>query len=154
MFGRRFAKKHLDLTDLFSEAVEAVYMVIIIGGYVALSQLNSQFLYIVQVNIGACIGWGVIDGLAHILSNAAERGTQVDLVKRIQSEQSTESSTLDVIEEFDGTYLSNLSDGTKKKIAGEISADLTGVSVKKGGLQPGKILPALHQSLESILSLE
>ena len=132
MFVRRFARKHLDIADLLSEAVEAVYMVVIIGGYVALSNLSSQYLYIVEVNIGACIGWGVIDGLAYILSNAADRGIQVDLIKKIQSEQSSEKSAYDVIEEFDGTYLSNLSDDAKKKIAGEISGDLTGISVKKG----------------------
>lgn len=132
MFARGFARKHLEITDLLSEAVEAVYMVVIIGGYVALSQLNSEYLYIVQVNIGACIGWGVIDGLAYILSNAADRGSQVDFIKKVQAEPNSERSTSDVMEEFDGTYLSNLSDDAKKKIASEISGDLNGVSVKKG----------------------
>jgi VIT1/CCC1 family predicted Fe2+/Mn2+ transporter len=132
MFARRFAGKHLDITDLLSEAVEAVYMVIIIGGYVALSQLNSEYLYIVEVNIGACIGWGVIDGLAYIISNAVDRGGQVDLVHKIQSERNTEKSAQDVIEEFDGTYLSNLNEESKKRIAEEISGGLAGVPVKKG----------------------
>jgi len=132
MFARRFARKHLELTDLLSEAVEAVYMVVIIGGYVALSQLNTDYLYIVGVNIGACIGWGFIDGLAYVISNAVDRGTQVDFIKKIQSEETYEKSAHDVIEEFDGTYLSNLSDETKKKIAGEISGDLSEVSVRKG----------------------
>jgi hypothetical protein len=132
MFARRFARKHLDITDLLSEAVEAVYMVVIIGGYVALAQLNTEYLYIVAVNIGACIGWGVIDGLAYIIANAVDRGNQVELIQKIQSERSPERSSYDVIEEFDGTYLSNLSDETKKKIAAEISGDLVGVSIKKG----------------------
>jgi VIT1/CCC1 family predicted Fe2+/Mn2+ transporter len=48
-------------------------MVIIINGYVALSQLNTGFLYIVVVNLGTCLFWGIIDGLIYAISSSIER---------------------------------------------------------------------------------
>jgi hypothetical protein len=35
--------------------------------------LNSGFGYIVAVNLGACFGWGVIDGLIYAVSSSIER---------------------------------------------------------------------------------
>jgi len=65
--------KYLTYTDRTGEAAFAVLMVIIINGYVALSDLNTGFTYIVAVNFGACLSWGTIDGLIYAISSAIER---------------------------------------------------------------------------------
>jgi hypothetical protein len=51
------AKRYLSYSDRTGEITFAVLMVII-NGYVALSDLNSGFGYIVAVNLGACFAWG------------------------------------------------------------------------------------------------
>jgi hypothetical protein len=47
------ARRHLSYTDRTGETAFAVIMVMIINGYIALSKLNTGFLYIVFVNLGA-----------------------------------------------------------------------------------------------------
>ena len=47
--------KYLSFVDRVGEVAFAVLMVIIINGYVALSDLNTGFGYIVVVNLGACL---------------------------------------------------------------------------------------------------
>jgi VIT1/CCC1 family predicted Fe2+/Mn2+ transporter len=125
--ARRFAREHLSYTDLISEAAEAVYMVVIIIGYVALSQLSTQFYYIVAVDIGACIGWGFIDGFTYAIGSSIDRGNQASLVQKIQSEKNTQKSINDVVEELDGTFVSGFSDESKRSIAAEILKDSAGV---------------------------
>jgi hypothetical protein len=72
-FEAKFATKYLSYTDRIGETAFAVVMVIIINGYVALSDLNTGFLYIVTVNIGACVSWGFIDGFIYAISSSIER---------------------------------------------------------------------------------
>jgi VIT1/CCC1 family predicted Fe2+/Mn2+ transporter len=69
------AGKYLSYADRTGEIAFAVIMVIIINGYVALSQLNTGFLYIVVVNIGACASWGFIDGFIYAISSSIARNT-------------------------------------------------------------------------------
>ena len=49
--------KYLSYADRTGEIAFAVLMVIIVNGYVALSDLNGGFPYIVAVNLGACATW-------------------------------------------------------------------------------------------------
>ncbi|MGZ8548953.1 MAG: hypothetical protein ACXWVW_10115 [Sulfuricurvum sp.] len=65
--------KGLSYTDRIGEIAFAVIMVIIMNGYVTLSDLNSGFLYIVAVNLGACGSWGFIDGFVYAISSSIDR---------------------------------------------------------------------------------
>jgi len=67
------ARRYLSFTDRTGEIAFAVFMVIIINGYVALSNLNTGFLYIVVVNIGACASWGFIDGFLYAITSSIDR---------------------------------------------------------------------------------
>jgi len=127
----RLARKHLDFTDWITEAAEAVYMVIIINGYVALSQLNSGFVYIVAVNIGACIGWGFIDGFTYAVGGSIDRGKEVALIKKIQTEKDPERAVSEVVDELDDTFVSRFSPQGKQSIAKEILRNAKGVSYVK-----------------------
>jgi VIT1/CCC1 family predicted Fe2+/Mn2+ transporter len=118
--ARRYARSHLDFIDLISEAAVAVYMVIIINGYVALSQLNTQFYYILAVDIGACIAWGFIDGFTNAIGGSVDRGNQARLVQDIQSDKNSDKAINEVIEALDDTFVSRYSKEAKKTIAEEI----------------------------------
>ena len=50
----------------------AVYMLVIINGYVQLSQLHTQFFYIV-VAVGAAVGWGLIDAFTYAIGQSISR---------------------------------------------------------------------------------
>jgi hypothetical protein len=129
--ARRFAKRNLSFTDLISEAAEAVYMVVIINGYVALSNLNTQFYYIIGVDIGACIGWGFIDGFTYAIGGSIDRGNQANLIRKIQSEKNPQKAIDNVVEELDDTFVSRYSDENKNSIAAEIVKDSAAVSDAK-----------------------
>jgi VIT1/CCC1 family predicted Fe2+/Mn2+ transporter len=80
----RLAHRYLSSTDRVSEIAFAVYMVIIINGYVALSNLNTGFFYIVGVNVGACFGWGFIDGFIYFVSSSITRNSNRQLVDKLK----------------------------------------------------------------------
>ncbi len=84
------AKRYLSFTDRTGEIAFAVFMVIIINGYVALSNLNTGFTYIVVVNIGACTGWGFIDGFLYAITSSIERNNlrnKLEAMKKIISRE-------------------------------------------------------------------
>ena len=116
----RWAKKNLDYSDLISEAAAAVFMVVIINGYVSLAGIRTQYYQIILIDIGACLAWGIIDGLTYAVGSSVDRGMQTDLVRKIQSEKNSEVAIDDIVGEFDGTYLSNLTETDKKSIAVEV----------------------------------
>ena len=118
--ARRFARKHLGFRDLITEAAVAVYMLVIINGYVALSQLNTQFYYIVAVDISASIGWGLIDGFTNVIGSTIDRGSQAALVKMIKSEKTPGRSVGEIVKALDDTFISRFSDEGKRNIAVEV----------------------------------
>jgi len=64
--------RRLDFSDLVSEAVAAAWMLVIINGYVQLSQLRTLFFYI-GVDVGAAVGWGLIDALTYAIGQSISR---------------------------------------------------------------------------------
>jgi hypothetical protein len=112
--------RYLSFEDRTGEIAFAVLMVIIINGYVALSNLNSGFLYIVAVNLGACFGWGMIDGLVYAISSSIERNNIRN--KLVMLKQCAEChDTLDkVTRSFDDTFLEDFSEDGKKAIAQQL----------------------------------
>jgi hypothetical protein len=120
------AQKYLSFTDRTGEIAFAVLMVIIINGYVALSDLNTGFVYIVLVNLGACFGWGFIDGFVYAISSSIDRNNmrnKMALLKKIASQQkeSNKPCLLSEVEKtMDGTVFESFSDEGKDAIAKEI----------------------------------
>lgn len=112
------------------EVAFAVLMVIIINGYVALSNLNTGFLYIVVVNLGACAGWGFIDGIIYAISSSIERNNVRKKLRLLKS-LSTKEHVLDKVEEsLDDTFLSSFDKEGKKAIAQQIITHVSKASVE------------------------
>ena len=83
------ASKYLSYSDRTGEIAFAVIMVVIINGYVALSDLNTGFIYIVVLNIGACLAWGLIDGLIYAVSSSIERNNVRNKLLMLKKEVTT-----------------------------------------------------------------
>lgn len=121
MVGRVFvASRYLSYTDRTGEIAFAVLMVIIINGYVALSDLNYGFMYIVAVNLGACFGWGIIDGMIYAISSSIERNNVRNKLVMLK-EYAAWHDTLDkVTKSFDDTFLEGFDAEGKKAIAKDL----------------------------------
>jgi VIT1/CCC1 family predicted Fe2+/Mn2+ transporter len=134
------AHRYLSFTDRTGEIAFAVLMVIIINGYVALSDLNTGFVYIVAVNIGACFGWGFIDGFVYAISSSIDRNrmrNKLALLKKIASEKKEPTQqclTAEVEKTMDGTVFESYSKEGKEVIAKEIVAYAPQATVPKNKL--------------------
>jgi VIT1/CCC1 family predicted Fe2+/Mn2+ transporter len=129
-------RRHLSYTDRTGEVAFAVIMVIIINGYVSLSNLNTGFLYIVFVNLGACLAWGLIDGFIYAISNSIERNitrNKLMLLKSLTEKQNVldDKQVLGRVEDaFDDTFLSSFSKEGKGAIAKNVLEYAPQASVK------------------------
>ncbi len=107
-------------------------MVIIINGYVALSDLNTGFLYIVFVNLGACAGWGFIDGFIYAISSSIERNNirnKLIFLKSLSAEK--DQKILDeVTSGLDDTFLVSFDQDGKEAIANDIIVNVPQASIK------------------------
>jgi hypothetical protein len=112
--------KYLSYVDRLGEVAFAVLMVIIINGYVALSDLNTGFLYIVAVNLGACFSWGTIDGLIYAISSSMERNNTRNKLIQLKSSLKSDNTTELVKKNLDDTFLVNFTDEGKTAIAKNI----------------------------------
>jgi VIT1/CCC1 family predicted Fe2+/Mn2+ transporter len=106
--------------DLTAEIAFAVVMVVIINGYVALSDLNSGFVYIVVVNLGACSAWGTIDGLIYAVSSSIERNRAQNKLRLLKANVNNPMATEIVCQSIEDTYLSSFDDEGKAAIAQQI----------------------------------
>jgi VIT1/CCC1 family predicted Fe2+/Mn2+ transporter len=132
--ARRVIRRNLSYTDRIGEIAFAVIMVIIINGYVALSGLNTGFLYIVFVNLGACAGWGFIDGFIYAISSSIERNSvrvKMKFLKSLSKEKGQD--VLSQIESsLDETFLSAFDTAGKEAIAKDIITHVQQASVENG----------------------
>ncbi len=120
--ARKVIKGNLSYTDRTGEVAFAVIMVIIINGYVALSGLNTGFLYIVAVNLGACAGWGFIDGFIYAISSSIERNNNHNKMKFLKSlTNKNDPQVLEKVESsLDETFLDSFDKEGKEAIAKDI----------------------------------
>jgi VIT1/CCC1 family predicted Fe2+/Mn2+ transporter len=112
--------RYLSYEDRTGEIAFAVLMVIIINGYVALSDLNSGFGYIVAVNLGACFGWGMIDGLVYAVSSSIERNRARNRLVTLKQTVGGQDTINKVIKNLDDTFLASFDDAGKKAVAGAL----------------------------------
>jgi VIT1/CCC1 family predicted Fe2+/Mn2+ transporter len=123
--------KYLSFADRTGEVAFAVIMVITINGYVALSNLNTGFVYIVEVNLGACLTWGIIDGLIYAISSFIERNNIRNKLLTLKSYVKG-PNVLDTVEaSLDDTFLASFSVEGKEAIAKDIVAYVPDASLQK-----------------------
>ncbi len=132
------ASRYLSYTDLTGEVAFAVLMVIIINGYVALSDLNTGFLYIVGVNLAACVGWGLIDGLIYAVSNSIARNRMRNKLLSLKSSADLEVSIGNAKKSLDDTFLADFDEQGKEAIAKEIVTHVPQASLSNGQLMTKK----------------
>jgi len=78
------------------------------------------FFYIVAVNLGACFGWGLIDGLIYAVSSSIERNNIRNKLLRLR-DCSVHKVSLDAaVKQFDGTFLEGFTVEGKKAIAKDV----------------------------------
>jgi VIT1/CCC1 family predicted Fe2+/Mn2+ transporter len=126
--------KYLSAVDRLGEAAFAVLMVIIINGYVALSDLNTGFLYIVVVNLGACLSWGAIDGLMYAISSSMERNNTRKLLKALKNYVGRENTTELVKKKLNDTFIADFSEEGKTAIAKDIIKHVQDASLSENKL--------------------
>jgi VIT1/CCC1 family predicted Fe2+/Mn2+ transporter len=120
------ARRYLSFTDRTGEVAFAVFMVIIINGYVALSNLNTGFMYIVAVNIGACAGWGFIDGFLYAITSSIDRNNlrnKIFKMRKLSEEKDelTRKTLLENVEKnMEDSLFSSYNEDGKKAIAKDI----------------------------------
>jgi VIT1/CCC1 family predicted Fe2+/Mn2+ transporter len=121
----------LSFSDRTGEIAFAVLTVIIINSYVALSDLSTGFIYIVTVNIGACIGWGMIDGLLYATANSVERNTIRNTLLKLKSSIKNENIDKQIKENLDSTFISTFTKEGKDAITKDIVTYLPDASVEE-----------------------
>lgn len=112
--------KYLSFADFTGEAAFAVIMVIIINGEVALSNLDSGFLYIVAANLSACLAWGIIDGLIYAFSNSIERNEVRNKLLALKASARSTDALRAVEAELEDTFVDGFTKEGKEAIAGDI----------------------------------
>jgi VIT1/CCC1 family predicted Fe2+/Mn2+ transporter len=129
--GILVASKYLSYADRTGEIAFAMLMVIIINGYVALSELNSGFTYIVAVNLGACASWGIIDGLIYAVSSSIERNNVRNKLLKLKSSIKGENVLKNVKESLDDTFLASFDEKGKEAIAKDIITHVSNASLEE-----------------------
>lgn len=125
------ASRYLSYTDRTGEIAFAVIMVIIINGYVALTDLNSGFTYIIVVNLGACASWGVIDGLIYAFSGSIERNNMRNKLLKLKTSVHN-GCTIDVVKaSLNDTYIASFDDAGKEAVAKDIVAHVSNANFGK-----------------------
>jgi VIT1/CCC1 family predicted Fe2+/Mn2+ transporter len=109
-------------------------MVIIINGYVALSDLNTGFLYIVGVNLVACVGWGMIDGLIYAGSSSIQRNRTRNKLLALRSNADLQTSIENTKRSLDDTFLAHFDEKGREAIAREIVAHVPDASLSSSQL--------------------
>jgi VIT1/CCC1 family predicted Fe2+/Mn2+ transporter len=121
----------LSFSDRTGEIAFAVLTVIIINGYVALSDLSTGFIYIVTVNIGACIGWGMIDGLLYATSSSAARNSLKNTLTKLKSSIKNDNIDKQIEKSLDSTFISTFSKEGKEAITRDIITYLPDASLEE-----------------------
>lgn len=125
------AGRYLSYTDRVGETAFAVIMVMIINGYVALSKLDTGFLYIVAVNLGACASWGFIDGFIYSISESIDRNNnQNELLKLKSLKPEDKNDLIKVKNALQGTFLADFDEKGKEAIAKEVIANAPNSLIK------------------------
>jgi len=108
----------LSPSDRHSEMLFGLIMVLTITGTVWLGTNSTKA--IISAGIGACIAWGIVDGIIYVYSSLLERG-RIALAAQEASSCSGEGCDLSAIkEELEGTIVDTLGEREKHEVAQHI----------------------------------
>lgn len=125
------SSKYLSYSDRTAEIAFAVFMVIIINGYVGLSDLNTGWTYIVIVNLGACLGWGMIDGFIYAISSSIDRNRINHVLLKLKSSTKDGDILKKVQKSLESTFLSSFDEKGREAVAKEVVAHVSDASLRK-----------------------
>ena len=112
----------LSPSDRFSEILFGLIMVLTITGTVWLGTQSTKA--IISAGIGACVAWGIVDGIIYVYSSLLERG-RIALAAQEASTCTGEGCDLRKIkEELEGTIVDTLGEREKHEVAQHILARL------------------------------
>ena len=112
----------LSPSDRHSEMLFGLIMVLAITGTVGLETGSKQA--IISAGIGACIAWGLVDGIIYVYSSLLERG-RIALAAHEATTCTGEGCDLRKIkEELEGTIVDTLGEREKHEVAQHILARL------------------------------
>lgn len=108
----------LSPSDRHSEILFGLIMVLTIIGTVELA--TGSRIAIISAGIGACIAWGLVDGIIYVYSSLLERG-RIALAAQEASTCTGEGCNLRKIkEELEGTIVDTLSERERHEVAQHI----------------------------------
>ncbi|MDD5617285.1 MAG: VIT1/CCC1 transporter family protein [Candidatus Methanoperedens sp.] len=108
----------LSPSDRHSEILFGLIMVLAITGTVWLGTHSTKA--IISAGIGACIAWGIVDGIIYVYSSLLERG-RIALAAQEASTCTGEGCDLRTIkEELEGTIVDTLGEREKHEVAQHI----------------------------------
>jgi hypothetical protein len=108
----------LSPSDRHSEILFGLIMVLAITGTVWLETGSTKA--IISAGIGACIAWGLVDGIIYVYSNLLERG-RIALAAREASTCTGEGCDIRTIkEELEGTIVDTLGERERHEVAQHI----------------------------------
>jgi hypothetical protein len=112
----------LSPSDRFSEILFGLIMVLTITGTVGLE--TGLRKAVISAGIGACIAWGIVDGIIYVYSSLLERG-RIVLVAQEASTCTGEGCDIRTIkEELKDTIVDTLGEREKHEVAQHIQARL------------------------------
>jgi hypothetical protein len=112
----------LSPSDRFSEILFGLIMVLAITGTVGLE--TGSKVAIISAGIGACIAWGIVDGIIYVYSSLLEKG-RIALAAQEATTCTGEGCDLRKIkEELEGTIVDTLGEREKHEVAQHILARL------------------------------
>jgi hypothetical protein len=112
----------LSPSDRFSEILFGLIIVLTITGTVGLGT-NSRKA-VLSAGIGACIAWGIVDGIIYIYSNLIERGRLALASQEVYSCNGEGSDLRKIKEELKDTIVDTLGEREKHEVAQHILARL------------------------------
>ncbi|VVB95607.1 VIT family protein [uncultured archaeon] len=108
----------LSPSDRHSEILFGLIMVLAITGTVGLE--TGSRIAIISAGIGACIAWGIVDGIIYVYSNLLERGRIALSVQETSTCTGEGCDLMKVKEELQGTIVDTLGERERHEVAQHI----------------------------------
>lgn len=108
----------LSPSDRHSEILFGLIMVLAITGTVGLE--TGSRIAVISAGIGACIAWGIVDGIIYVYTNLLERGRIARSVQEASTCTGEGCDIRKVKEELEGTIVDTLGEREKHEVAQHI----------------------------------
>lgn len=115
-------RANLSPSDRFSEILFGLIMVLTITGTVGLETGSRKA--VISAGIGACIAWGIVDGIIYVYSSLLERGRIVLVAQEATTCRGEGCDIRTIKEELKDTIVDTLGEREKHEVAQHILARL------------------------------